>query len=122
SDVLINESNRLIRWLQSYYPETNAILRQAIRTQALGDVSCMLTRFPGSQQCIFEQSPMKNTPDGVIRQFMKSTSCKRYVIVVHSTEEFCDCVVDSIHDRHDPDWKELDVVIDRRRKKRRKSK
>ena len=113
SDVLINESNRLIRWLQSYYPETNAILQQAIRTQALEDVSCMLTRFPGSQQCIFEQSPMKNTPDEFIRQFMKASSCKRYVFVVPSTEEFRDCVVDTIPDRHDPDWKELVVVIDR---------
>ena len=113
SDVLINESNRLIRWLQSYYPETNAILQQAIRIQAMGEVSCMLTRFPGSQQCIFEQSPMKNTPDEFIRQFMKSTSCKRYVFVVPSTEEFRDCVVDTIPDRHDPDWKELVVVIDR---------
>lgn len=113
SDVLINESNQLIRWLQSWYPETNAILQQAIRIQAMGDVSCMLTRFPGSQQCIFEQSPMKNTPDEFIRQFMKGTSCKRYVFVVPSTEEFRDCVVDTIPDRHDPDWKELVVVIDR---------
>ena len=113
SDVLINESNRLIRWLQSYYPETNAILQQAIRIQAMGEVSCMLTRFPGSQQCIFEQSPMKNTPDEFIRQFMKASSCKRYVFVVPSTEEFRDCVVDTIPDRHDPDWKELVVVIDR---------
>lgn len=113
SDVLINESNRLIRWLQSYYPETNAILRQAIRTQALGEVSCMLTRFPGSQQCIFEQSPMNTNPDAFIRQFMKASSCKRYVFVVPSTEEFRDCVVDTIADRHDPDWKELVVVIDR---------
>lgn len=113
SDVLINESNQLIKWLQSYYPETNAILQQRISTQAMGDVSCMLTRFPGSQQCIFEQSPMKNTPDEFIRQFMKSTSCKRYVFVVPSTEEFRDCVVDTIPDRHDPDWKELVVVIDR---------
>ena len=113
SDVLINESNRLIRWLQSYYPETNAILQQAIRTQALEEVSCMLTRFPGSQQCIFEQAPMNITPDAFIRQFMKSNPCKRYVFVVPSTEEFRDCVVDTIADRHDPDWKELVVVIDR---------
>lgn len=113
SDVLINESNRLIRWLQSYYPETNAILQQAIRTQALGEVSCMLTRFPGSQQCIFEQAPMNISPDTFIRQCMKSTSYKRYVFVVPSTEEFRDCVVDTIPDRHDPDWKELVVVIDR---------
>lgn len=113
SDVLINESNQLIRWLQSYYPETNAILRQAIRTQALGEVSCMLTRFPGSQQCIFEQAPMNISPDTFIRQCMKSTSYKRYVFVVPSTEEFRDCVVDTIPDRHDPDWKELVVVIDR---------
>ena len=113
SDVLINESNRLIRWLQSYYPETNAILQQAIRTQALEDVSCMLTRFPGSQQCIFEQSPMNTSPDAFIRQFMKASSCKRYVFVVPSTEEFRDCVADTIVDRHDPDWKELVVVIDR---------
>ena len=113
SDVLINESNRLIRWLQSYYPETNAILQQAIRIQAMGEVSCMLTRFPGSQQCIFEQSPMKNTPDEFIRQFMKASSCKRYVFVVPSIEEFRDCVADTIVDRHDPDWKELVVVIDR---------
>ena len=113
SDVLINESNRLIRWLQSYYPETNAILRQAIRTQALGEVSCMLTRFPGSQQCIFEQAPMNISPDTFIRQCMKSTSYKRYVFVVPSTEEFRDCVVDTIPDRHDHDWKELVVVIDR---------
>lgn len=113
SDVLINESNQLIKWLQSWYPETNAILQQAIRIQAMGEVSCMLTRFPGSQQCIFEQSPMKNTPDEFIRQCMKSISCKRYVFVVPSTEEFRDCVVDTIPDRHDPDWKELVVVIDR---------
>lgn len=113
SDVLINESNRLIKWLQSYYPETNAILQQAIRTQALEEVSCMLTRLPGSQQCIFEQSPMNISPDEFIRQFMKSNPCKRYVFVVPSTEEFCDCVVDTISDRHDPDWKELVVVIDR---------
>lgn len=113
SDILINESNQLIRWLRSYYPETNAILQQAIRTQAMGDVSCMLTRFPGSQQCIFEQSPMNISPDKFIRQFMKSISCKRYVFVVPSTEEFRDCVVDTIPDRHDPDWKELVVVIDR---------
>lgn len=113
SDVLINESNQLIKWLQSYYPETNAILQQAIRTQALEDVSCMLTRFPGSQQCIFEQSPMNTNPDAFIRQFMKASSCKRYVFVVPSTEEFRDCVVDTIPDRHDPDWKELVVVIDR---------
>ena len=113
SDVLINESNQLIRWLQSYYPETNAILQQRISIQAMGEVSCMLTRFPGSQQCIFEQSPMKNTPDEFIRQFMKSNPCKRYVFVVPSTEEFRDCVVDTIPDRHDPDWKELVVVIDR---------
>lgn len=113
SDVLINESNRLIRWLQSYYPETNAILQRWIPTQALEDVSCMLTRFPGSQQCIFEQSPMNTNPDAFIRQFMKASSCKRYVFVVPSTEEFRDCVVDTIPDRHDPDWKELVVVIDR---------
>ena len=113
SDVLINESNHLIRWLQSYYPETNAILQQAIRIQAMGDVSCMLTRFPGSQQCIFEQSPMNTNPDAFIRQFMKASSCKRYVFVVPSTEEFRDCVADTIVDRHDPDWKELVVVIDR---------
>lgn len=113
SDVLINESNQLIKWLQSYYPETNAIMQQGITIQAMGEVSCMLTRFPGSQQCIFEQSPMKNTPDEFIRQCMKSISCKRYVFVVLSTEEFRDCVVDTIPDRHDPDWKELVVVIDR---------
>ena len=113
SDVLINESNQLIKWLQSYYPETNAILQRWIPTQALEDVSCMLTRFPGSQQCIFEQSPMNTNPDAFIRQFMKASSCKRYVFVVPSTEEFRDCVVDTIPDRHDPDWKELVVVIDR---------
>ena len=113
SDVLINESNQLIKWLQSYYPETNAILQRWIPTQTMGEVSCMLTRFPGSQQCIFEQAPMKTTPDEFIRQFMKSTSCKRYVFVVPSTEEFRDCVMDTIPDRHDPDWKELVVVIDR---------
>ena len=113
SDVLINESNQLIKWLQSYYPETNAILQRWIPTQAMGEVSCMLTRFPGSQQCIFEQSPMNISPDEFIRQFMKGTSCKRYVFVVPSTEEFRDCVADTIVDRHDPDWKELVVVIDR---------
>ena len=113
SDVLINESNQLIKWLQSWYPETNAILQRWIPTQALEDVSCMLTRFPGSQQCIFEQSPMNTRPDAFIRQFMKASSCKRYVFVVPSTEEFRDCVVDTIPDRHDPDWKELVVVIDR---------
>lgn len=112
SDVLINESNHLIRWLQSYYPETNAILQPWIATQAMEEVSCMLTRFPGSQQCIFEQSPMNTSPDAFIRQFMKASSCKRYVFVVPSTEEFRDCVVDTIPDRHDPDWKELVVVID----------